>query len=165
LGDAARIFDNNGQLVDEVVYGVESPWPEEPNGSGTTLELRQYFYDNALAEYWKSSLVNLGTPGAENSITTNSDLFTDEIQNRQLKVYPNPFNTETHIQISNSGFDPINIQIYSLDGRMICNETSSDNEFIWRGENSSGQKLQPGIYICKVQSGSEMFTAKIILSK
>jgi len=164
-GDAVRIFDKMGQLVDEVTFGVVMPWPEEPNGGGMTLELRQYFHDNTLAEYWKSSLVNLGTPGVENSITTNSDLFADEIQNRQLKVYPNPFNTETHIQIENSGFDPINIQIFTLDGRMICNEISSDNEFIWRGENSSGQKLQPGIYICKVQSGSEMFTAKIILTE
>lgn len=164
-GDAARIFDNNEQLVDEVVYGTESPWPEEPNGTGATLELQQYFYDNTLAESWKSSLVNLGTPGAENSITTNSDFFVDEIQKKELRVYPNPFNTETHIQIENSGFDAIKIQIYSLDGRMVCNKISTDNEFIWRGENSSGQKLQPGIYICKVQSGSEMFTSKIILSK
>ncbi len=165
FGDAARIFDNAGQLIDEVIYGTESPWSEEPNGNGTTLELRQYFHDNALAESWKSSLVNLGTPGAVNSITTNSDFFVEEIQQKELKVYPNPFNTETHIQIENSGFDPINIQIYSLDGRIVCNEISYENKFTWRGENSLGQKLQPGIYICKVQSGSEMFTAKIILSK
>lgn len=59
----------------------------------------------------------------------------------------------------------MNIQIYSLDGRIVCNETSFENKFIWRGENRSGQKLQPGIYICKVQSGSEMFTSKIIISK
>lgn len=164
-GDALRLFDNLEQLVDEVVFGAVSPWPEKPNGSGPTLELRQYFYDNNVAESWKSSLVNLGTPGAVNSITTSFEWIAENIQKKELKVYPNPFTTETRITIEDNSFDPIQIKIYSLDGRVVCNEYSRSNEFIWKGENSSGQKVQPGIYICKVQSGSEIFTSKIILNK
>ncbi len=163
--DAARLFDDNGQLVDEVIFGSQLPWPEEPNGSGVTLELQHYLQDNSTAEAWKSSLDNLGTPGAVNSVTTNSNFIVDNILKKQLKVYPNPFNTETHIQIENAGFDQIKMQIYSLDGRMVYNKISMDNEFIWRGRNNSEQKLQPGIYICKVQLGNEMFSSKIILTE
>ena len=57
------------------------------------------------------------------------------------------------------------IQIFTMDGRLIRNEISTGNEYIWRGDNQSGQKLQPGIYICKVQAENRLYTAKIILSR
>ncbi len=163
-GDAVRLYDKSGQLVDEVIFGAELPWPQEPNGGGQTLELRHYYNDNSAAGHWKSSLVVLGTPGRENSVTTNSDWLTYNFQEKQLKVYPNPFSNETRITVKNN-YEAFTVQIYTIDGRIVCNETEAGNEFVWRGESTSGQKLQPGIYICKVQIGSEIFTSKIILSK
>ncbi len=163
-GDAVRLFDRFGNLVDEVVFGAETPWPSEPDGGGTTLELRHYFNDNADAVSWRSSLVQAGTPGAENSVTTGTGWIADNSKEKQLKVYPNPFTSETHIQIENSDDDEFSVSIYSMDGRVVCSRTLVGNEFVWRGENSTGQKSEPGIYICKVRSGSEIFTSKIILS-
>lgn len=160
--DVARLFDSSGILVDEVSFGSELPWPAEPNGTGPTLELMQYSYDNTDPASWKSSLVNLGTPGRENSISTGANLFAASSLEKQLKVYPNPFVNETRIVVENSTFNPMNIQIYSLDGRLVFGQLSNNGECIWRGENSAGQKLQPGIYICKVQLGDKLFTSKII---
>lgn len=164
-GDAARLFDKNGILVDEVTFSGESPWPVEPNGTGATLELRQYFNDNSKVESWKSSLENLGTQGRENSITTSSGLITESHSDKHLQVYPNPFATETRIKIDNNGFEPMKVQIYSMDGRLVRTDITSDNEFVWRGDNQADQKLQPGIYICKVQAGNKLFTGKVILGK
>ena len=164
-GDAARLYDKVGLMVDSVSFSSELPWPVEPNGTGPTLELRQYFHDNTKAEFWKSSLENLGTPGRKNSITTGSNWLADGSLEKQLQIYPNPFTTETKLKIENNGFEPMQVQIYSMDGRMIRNDITSDNEYIWRGENQWGQKLQPGMYICKVQSDNKLFTGKIILSK
>jgi len=164
-GDAVRLYDRFGNLVDEVFFGAETPWPAEPDGGGTTLELRHYYNDNANAESWRSSLVQAGTPGTENSVTTSTDWIADCSAEKELKVYPNPFTAETRIRIENSDDEAFSVYIYSMDGRVVCNEISVGNEFVWRGENNAGQKLQSGIYICKVQSGSEMFTSKIILSR
>lgn len=163
--DVTRLFDSGGTLVDEVTFWSELPWPAEPNGAGPTLELLQYSYDNTDPASWKSSLVNLGTPGKENSISTGANWFAAGSSEKQLKVYPNPFVNETKIAVENNGFGVLELQIYSLDGRLVFNKKSGNREYIWRGENNAGQKLQPGIYICKVQVEGEMFTSKIVLGR
>jgi hypothetical protein len=164
-GDAVRLYDKPGNLVDSVSFSSDLPWPAEPNGTGPTLELRQYYLDNTNAEYWKTSLVNLGTPGSENSITTGIDLLTNSQLEKHLKIYPNPFTTETRLKIENNGFEPMQVQIYSLDGRLVRSDLTSENEYVWKGDNEVGQKLQPGIYICKVQADNRLFTDKIILGR
>ncbi len=164
-GDAVRLFDDVGVLIDSLTFGSDLPWPSEPNGTGPTLELRHYAYNNSEATSWKASLVNLGTPGRENSITTGIDWLAGNNTVKQLKVYPNPFSDQVRIEVQNNGFNPMKVQIFTLDGRLVCNENIFADEFLWKGENSSGIKLQPGIYICKVQSGGEIFTEKIILSR
>ncbi|HSH19208.1 MAG TPA: CotH kinase family protein, partial [Draconibacterium sp.] len=164
-GDVVRLYDIAGELVDSVSFGSELTWPVEPNGSGPTLELRQYFIDNANSDSWKSSLENLGTPGRENSITTGADWLANVNSEKQLKIYPNPFNTETRLKIENNGFEPMRVQIFSMDGRMVRNDITFESEYVWRGDNQLGQKVQPGMYICKVQSDNTLFTGKVILSK
>jgi hypothetical protein len=164
-GDELRLFDNLGFLVDSVSFGSDLPWPAEPNGNGSTLELRHFTHDNTLAQSWKAALENLGTPGRENSVTTGFNLFTENNSEMQLQIFPNPFNVETKIKINNNGFEPMKVQIFSMDGRMVRNDITTVNEYVWLGDNQAGQKLQPGIYICKVQADNELFTGKIILGK
>ena len=164
-GDEVRLYDNLGFLVDSVSFGSELPWPLEPNGTGTTLELRQFSHDNTLAQSWKAALENLGTPGRENSVTTGSNLIADNNSEKQLLVYPNPFTTETRIKVENNGFERMEIQIFSIDGRLVHNEISTGNEYVWKGDNQAGQKLQHGIYICKVQAANRLYSTKIILSR
>ncbi len=163
-GDMVRLFDNTGQLVDSVSFGSESPWPVEPNGNGPTLELRGYTFDNAVADSWKSSTVNSGTPGSVNSIYTGSDKIANNFE-KQLQIYPNPFKTETKLRIENNDFEPMQVQIFTMDGRMVRNDVTSVNEYIWKGDDQFGQKLRQGMYICKVQSGKSLYTGKIILSE
>jgi hypothetical protein len=164
-GDAVRLYDSTGQLVDSVVFGSELPWPNEPNGNGPTLELRSYHEDNSKAEAWKASLEYLGTPGKVNSITTGIDFMANNRYDKHLRIYPNPFNTETMLKIENNGIEPMNIQIYTMDGRLVKNDKTLDGEYIWRGENQVGQKLPPGIYICKVQAGNNIFTEKVVFGR
>src|SRR5690606_11604925 len=121
--------------------------------------------DNSKVESWKVSIENLGTPGNVNSIYTGTDWLANNGQQKQLKIYPNPFSTETRLKIENNGIEPANIQIYSMDGRLVINDKITDNEYLWRGENQNAQKLQPGIYICKVQSGNSIFTEKVIFGR
>ena len=164
-GDAVRLYDVTGELVDSVTFNSESPWPPEPNGNGQTLELRNYYVDNTSAESWKSSLEKLGTPGIENSITTDAAIIAGISSEKQLKIFPNPFVSETRLKIENNGYEPLEVYIYSMDGRLVRNEMTTENEFVWKGDSQAGQKMQSGMYICKVRSGNQMFTEKVILSK
>lgn len=164
-GDEVRLFDNFGTLIDSLNYGVDLPWPEEPNGAGATLELRHYTYDNAEDDSWKASIVNLGTPGKENSVRTDAKWFAGNTSDRRLMIYPNPFSQETHIELENSGFGTMDIQIYSLDGRLVFQNTTNDGEIIWNGKSNNQQSLNSGIFLCKVQSEGKVYTQKIVLYK
>ena len=78
-------------------------------------------------------------------------------------VYPNPFGAETKIKFANPYFEQAGISIYSVDGRLIRSLTTTGNEITWNGENQNGQRIQPGIYICRVISGNKEYSAKIML--
>jgi hypothetical protein len=164
-GDAVRLYDRTGLFVDSVSFGSEAPWPTEPNGNGPTLELSSHVADNSIAGSWKPSAVDLGTPGRINSIATGFEWLAVNGNDKQLRIYPNPFTNETRMIIENNGFEPIKVKIYSMDGRLVRNDKTHGNEYIWRGDNQNGQELQPGMYVCKVQSGNQVFTEKVIFSK
>jgi hypothetical protein len=82
-----------------------------------------------------------------------------------LKIYPNPFAEETRLKIENLNNEIMRVNIFSLDGRLVKSDIEQTSEYIWHGDNQNGQKLQPGIYICKVKSGNFSFTGKVVLSK
>ncbi|MBC8214908.1 MAG: CotH kinase family protein, partial [Candidatus Marinimicrobia bacterium] len=47
-GELIRLFNQTGVLIDEVEYDDHSPWPEEADGNGPTLELINPNEDNEL---------------------------------------------------------------------------------------------------------------------
>ncbi len=65
-GDAVRLYNADGFLVDIVNYDDSSPWPTEPDGDGPSLALIDPDLDNSLAASWAASDQDGGTPGAIN---------------------------------------------------------------------------------------------------
>ncbi len=163
-GDQIRLFDKRGQLVDVVDFGTELPWPEEPNGAGATLELRNYANDNQLADFWKASPALFGTPGKVNGITTESAFVKTSTSQKILKVYPNPFTSQTRIELQTEKDEPVSVAVYSLEGKLVYVEKTPDNYIVWNGKTNDGRKLEPGIYFCKVQCGNDVLVSKIILN-
>ena len=68
-GELIRLYDAQGELIDRVYYDDNAPWPEEPDGIGSTLALLNPACNNELPEYWAASLGH-GTPGAINDVYT-----------------------------------------------------------------------------------------------
>ncbi len=64
----------NGELLNEMTYGDNTPWPVTPDGEGPSLELISWLYDNKLPQSWLPS-TNFGTPGRENSVLPEPILF------------------------------------------------------------------------------------------
>jgi PKD repeat protein len=65
-GDAVRIWNPDGILVDIVEYDDNDPWPTEPDGDGPSLSLIDPDSNNFLAESWDPSPADGGTPGETN---------------------------------------------------------------------------------------------------
>mgnify|MGYP000873933171 CR=1 FL=1 len=85
--DSVRLYNRFDNLVDEVHYTNEAPWPTCAFETGNSIELIAPDLDNTLAEHWDC----VNTNGSPNAINTNqpppptpTDPATD------LVVYPNP---------------------------------------------------------------------------
>ncbi len=65
-GEELRLHDAQDQEVDFVEYNDKAPWPEEADGLGATIALKNPLYENTHAEYWAASLDG-GTPGRKNT--------------------------------------------------------------------------------------------------
>ncbi len=66
-GETIGIFNASGGEVDAVTYGDSAPWPEEADGNGATLALKNPLLENSHAPNWAASPAG-GTPGAENDV-------------------------------------------------------------------------------------------------
>lgn len=64
-GEAIRLENNSGRIMDEVDYGDGGPWPVAPDGSGASLAKIDPFTASASAANWHAGVVG-GTPGSDN---------------------------------------------------------------------------------------------------
>jgi len=58
----------NNYTIDSLSYSDSSPWPENADGIGPSLELVNQTLNNEFGENWKISNETGGTPGLENSV-------------------------------------------------------------------------------------------------
>lgn len=66
-GEQITLVDDTNTVVDELIYDDVDPWPASADGGGPSLELVDYIDDNELAQNWRASLSNSGTPASVNS--------------------------------------------------------------------------------------------------
>lgn len=66
-GETIRLLDASSSEVDSVTYGDSAPWPEEPDGRGGTLALKNPILENSHAAHWAASPAG-GTPGSRNDV-------------------------------------------------------------------------------------------------
>jgi enterochelin esterase-like enzyme len=91
-------------------------------------------------------------------------------QSLQLRAYPNPFNSSLAIKFKQSSPFPANINIYNSVGERVFSHASRSN--------SIGQKtvrlnfrhlhhydLASGVYICRVSSGTQVESLRLIYLK
>lgn len=98
------LSDAFGNLIDQVEYLDEAPWPEAADGDGFYLELINVNSDNSLASNWKASL---------DTVLSTTD-FNDSKYN--FTVYPNPADQKLKI---NSEQTIQEIVIFNLLGQQI----------------------------------------------
>jgi hypothetical protein len=145
-GELIRVYDDNMALIDTVHYGVDSPWPAEPNGDGPTLELKFWQYDNALPESWVASVEN-GTPGELNSYIVRINSEIPAKKEFTFVIYPNPVEKVAVLQVT-SGQSLRNCEILISDIfekviKTLTNINSDRTEII-------PDDFSPGIYFCRV---------------
>ncbi len=83
----------------------------------------------------------------------------EDVSLQDLRVSPNPFHqgTDTHITFANLS-ERATVKIFTPAGREVrrLEEADGDGLMLWDGRNSSGDAVEPGVYVYRVESpGSE----------
>ncbi|MDB6070159.1 MAG: CotH protein [Verrucomicrobiales bacterium] len=65
-GEAVRLINNNGRMMDEVDFKAAGDWPVAADGGGPSLVKKARFMNSGAAASWRTSARSGGTPGREN---------------------------------------------------------------------------------------------------
>lgn len=144
----------------EVIDELTIKWPSGIEESYTNLPVNVYF---TVTEDESISNTGFNRPLV---------LSTEEELPDMAESFPNPFSTSTYIPIKATGSDSFRLEIYSVAGDMIKvldqpEYTNGETGFRWDGTDSQGNKVDNGVYIYKVGTGSKriMKTGRMILSR
>lgn len=123
------LSDAFGNIIDYVNYFDSIPWPEEADGNGYYLMLKDLNLDNSLASSWIAS----------NKKLTSIGTFEPE----RVTMYPNPAKSYVKLQFTHA--IPDNYTIIDMFGNIVgTGVLKSSSEFI------DIQTLNKGIYILKL---------------
>ncbi len=151
-GEILRLYNADNVLMDHVNYGITNPWPETPNGQGTTLELTDPSYDNSIPENWFAREIPGGSPGFPNTYITHVGAPSE----MDLVVFPNPSDGIFFVHISAPTL-PVDVHIFNHLGQMVDHQVYSQNQF------SFSLADQPaGIYIARFSSDEGIRSIRLI---
>ncbi|WP_163714758.1 CotH kinase family protein [Mangrovibacterium lignilyticum] len=162
-GECVRLYNTNDELIDQVCYSSEYPWPTEPNENGNSLMLKNPEDDNSLAQKWYSSSSVSGSPGQANITTAIPEIEQQEKSAYLLKNYPNPFGRATTVEFSISKREELSICIFNLQGQL--------ENVLFTGELPEGTHRfewnatykQPGIYLVRLKTRNGTSYLKMIV--
>ncbi len=84
-----------------------------------------------------------------------------------LKITPNPFTTNAHIQFNVLPQNLKNIKIYDATGNLVRILTDiNTNTIVWDGNDKTGNIVAPGVYFVKLETNkNERQVVKILLTR
>jgi len=89
---------------------------------------------------------------------------------RLHSAYPNPFNPSTTIAFDLARAGRVRLDIYSLDGRLVSSLVNEDRDagrhhVVWQGVDRAGRAVSSGTYLCRMRSGAEQKSVRLMLVK
>jgi flagellar hook assembly protein FlgD len=120
------------------------------------LEFIAWVQDNDTKEIMNTTKFSFGTVG-------NNKVDKDI----SASIYPNPFSTNTEIKFTQPADSHVKVVVYDMMGKQVNNLFEGNlpagiQTISWNGNDQSGNQLAKGLYTCKIQSGSNSSTYKIM---
>ena len=128
-GENLVLKDRQGNVIDEVRYDDDAPWPTSPDAGGKSLELIDISQNNNRPVNWAASASTGGTPGASNSMAGTAPSVPDLWVN-ELLLFNGSINTdekgeyEPWIEIYNASASSIN-----LGGMFLTNDYNNPTKW------------------------------------
>lgn len=151
------------------LYSVASKtWQEK--AISTTHFIEMFAYDDSM----RVKVYNNTGKLIDNYVRGRYDIATDVVdldekpQSMLHDARPSFFSTSTTIDYTLGKAAPVDIKIYDASGRLIKTivngmQPAGLNSVIWNGNDDSGNRIPPGMYICTMTSEDYYATKKLML--
>ncbi len=126
------------------------------NGKGTTH-----------CSLGKSNLVAMAMAPGTTSVST--DPVTSQPAQWQLGVnYPNPFNSQTTIEVTAARPERMEVAVYNMLGERVAILhygllQAGKHRLVWQGSNEAGRQLPSGLYVIRMTTGGFAAARKMLL--
>ncbi len=117
--------------------------------------------------YWSMHRGSADRKGSITKILTGIDdiSFPEEFEFELIGNAPNPFNPMTTISYRINDITPLDLRIYSLDGKLVLNRQIANPEYGMNKVNINMNGFSSGIYLYSLESRNEIRKAKMIFLK
>ncbi|RDV16716.1 T9SS C-terminal target domain-containing protein [Pontibacter diazotrophicus] len=89
-----------------------------------------------------------------------------QLNEAQLKAYPNPFTTDATVQFTLTASEEVSLDLYDIQGRLVRRLYQGTAEAnATRSFELTAEGLTRGVYIIRLVTGSKVLTQKIVLEK
>ena len=163
-----------GDFDPNTIPGIES---EDSNGIEKFSNLIEDFSINTSfvsnidghtvgALHWTSEIDSYNpVQGLEDIIAAyNSTLSVDEVTTNlfEFKTFPNPFNTNTSIAFNMPSSSHVKISVYNILGAHLATLVDGVTDAGQQSVSWNAKDVKPGLYFCKLESGTLSKTIKML---
>ncbi|WP_297092238.1 C39 family peptidase [uncultured Draconibacterium sp.] len=154
--------DNSGMPGFTEGHSYELHWWQQATNSRQVLSPVLVSGPEVFAKH-ESALLSL----AQNGLTP-VDLLLSE---SGIKLYPNPFNEELTIEVSNLVDTRLDITVLNQLGQLVSAIANKQqvseglHHWVWKGTNAAGQEVNPGVYYIQVTANDKTVINKVVLTE
>lgn len=168
----ATVMENGRYAL--MVFGAEGDLPGAADGDQVELRIYQ---PTTGREFTGSEIHLSATPiwsalgSQELNVRAENEETISQFTRVQLSQnYPNPFNPMTEIAYQIPVTTHVQLNVYSIDGRLVKElvNTSQEPGFYqesWDGSDENGQAVTSGTYMYQLRVNDEVITKKMVLLK
>lgn len=163
-------FDSRLVLPAQLTFVLPTAGDHLETGAGSVRRDTLSFYRlDADAGVWNKipSRVEGGKVTASvRELGTLAVMGQEDVSLQDLRVSPNPFRqgTDAHIAFANLS-ERATVKIFTPAGREVrsLEESDGDGILLWDGKNSSGNSVEPGVYVYHVESPGAEKRGKVMV--
>ena len=146
-GQKLQLLDAYGNLIDEVNYSNEAPWPASTDGEGPYLELMDLSLDNNDPANWI----------AQTDLPNWESLLGNPTMGPILSIYPNPASSQLYMATQG---EISKVFIWDLQGK-----SWGQFEFNSSEVNIPLARMEEGLYLLEIVTDKGHFMRKISVAK
>lgn len=165
-GERIMLVDESDNVLIDMKYEIDYPWPIIANGSGYSLVAKTSNPNNMpnTDEYWKGSKLKFGSPFSDDSSYVAPDPDPDVIKGTNVlcSVYPNPVSESLYIETR--GQHVKSLQLYDMNGRIVYTNNKLSSAYVLTVPVAN-LHINQGIYVLKVQTSKGIENIKIVINK